>query len=60
MPDINDLKESADRLAKQARETAELSVQVAREQLHKMVKDPDVVRRMEEAEEAFDPDSVYK
>lgn len=54
MPDINDLKDSADRLAKQARETAELGVQVAREQIHTLIKDPEVVRRMEEAENAFD------
>ncbi|MBO9540260.1 hypothetical protein J7643_06680 [bacterium] len=54
MPDFNDLKDSADKLAKQARETAELGVQVAREQIHALVKDPEMVRRMEEAENAFD------
>lgn len=54
MPDFNDLKDSADKLAKQARETAELGVQVAREQIHSLIKDPEMVRRMEEAESAFD------
>ncbi|HEY9898627.1 MAG TPA: hypothetical protein V6D00_05550 [Pantanalinema sp.] len=54
MPDINDLKDSADKLAKQARETAELGVQVARDQIHTLIKDPEMVRRMEEAESAFD------
>lgn len=54
MPDINDLKDSADKLAKQARETADLGVQVAREQIHSLIKDPEMVRRMEEAETAFD------
>lgn len=54
MPDINDLKESADKLAKQARETADLGVQIAREQIHGLVKDPEMLRRMEEAEAAFD------
>lgn len=54
MPDIHDLKESADKLAKQAKETAELSVQVVRDQIHSMVKDPEMVRKMEEAEALFD------
>lgn len=54
MPDINDLKASAEKLAKQAAETAELGVQVAREQFHGLIKDPEVRRRMEEAEATFD------
>lgn len=54
MPDINDLKESADKLVKQARETADLGVQIAREQIHDLVKDPEMIHRMEEAEAAFD------
>lgn len=54
MPDIHDLKDSTDKLVKQARETAELSVQVVREQIHSMVKNPDMVRKMEEAEAMFD------
>lgn len=54
MPDINDLKASAEKLAQQARETAELGVQVARDQIHSLVKDPEVLRRMEEVEETFD------
>ncbi|HEY9854492.1 MAG TPA: hypothetical protein V6D05_02055 [Stenomitos sp.] len=54
MPDINDLKVSAEKLAKAAAETAELGVQVAREQFHGLIKDPEVRRRMEEAEATFD------
>lgn len=54
MPDINDLKVSAEKLAKAAAETAELGVQVAREQFHTLIKDPEVRRRMEEAEQTFD------
>lgn len=54
MPDINDLKVSAEKLAKAAAETAELGVKVAREQFHTLIKDPEVRRRMEEAENTFD------
>ena len=65
MPEIDDLKQSADRLASTAkdsverlsaaaRETAEIGVQVLREQIHGLVKDPAMVARMKEVEEAFD------
>lgn len=65
MPEIDDLKQSADRLASTAKEsaeklsaaakeTAEIGLQVIREQIHGLVKDPSVVSRMREVEEAFD------
>lgn len=54
MPNINDLRESFEKLMAQARETSEIGVQVAREEIHKLVKDPDTVRKMEDFEENFD------
>ncbi len=65
MSEVDDLKQSADRLAETAkesgeklvaaaRETAELGVKVFREQLHGMVKDPAAVERMKQVEEVFD------
>ncbi len=65
MPEIEDLKQSADRLASTAKdsvekitaaakETAEIGVQVIREQIHGLVKDPSVVAKMKEVEEVFD------
>lgn len=54
MADYNQLKDSADKLAQQARETAEVAMKVARDQIHELVKDPEMVRRMQDAEEKFD------
>ena len=65
MPEIDELKQSADRLASTAKEsverltaaakeTAEIGVKVLREQIHDMVKDPGAVAKMKEVEEAFD------
>lgn len=54
MPDIQDLKTSAEKLAEQARETAEIGIAVVREKLHEMIKDPEARRRVEEAEAAID------
>ncbi len=54
MPNINDLRDSFDKLMAQARETSEIGVQVARDEIHKFVKDPETVRKMEDFEENFD------
>lgn len=54
MPNINDLRDSFDKLMAQARETSEIGVQVAREEIHRLVKDPETVRKMEDFEENFD------
>lgn len=54
MPNINDLRQSFEKLMAQARETSEIGVQVAREEIHRIVKDPDTVRKMEDFEENFD------
>lgn len=54
MPNINDLRDSFEKLMAQARETSEIGVQVAREEIHRLVKDPDTVRKMEDFEENFD------
>lgn len=54
MPNINDLRDSFDKLMAQARETSEIGVQVARDEIHKLVKDPETVRKMEEFEQNFD------
>lgn len=54
MPNINDLRESFEKLMAQARETSEIGVQVAREEIHKLVKDPETVRKMEDFEKNFD------
>jgi hypothetical protein len=54
MPNINDLRDSFDKLMAQARETSEIGVQVARDELHKIVKDPETVRKMEDFEANFD------
>lgn len=54
MPNINDLRNSFEKLMEQARETSEIGVQVAREELHKIVKDPETVRKMEDFESNFD------
>jgi ElaB/YqjD/DUF883 family membrane-anchored ribosome-binding protein len=54
MPNINDLRDSFDKLMAQARETSEIGVQVARDEIHKLVKDPETVRKMEDFEENFD------
>lgn len=65
MSEVDDLKQSADKLAATAkesseklaaaaRETAEIGVKVFRERLHDMVKDPATVERMKQVEETFD------
>jgi hypothetical protein len=65
MSDVDDLKQSADRLADTAkesgeklaaaaRETAEIGVRIMREQIHGIVKDPATVERMKQMEETFD------
>ncbi|MBU6427858.1 MAG: hypothetical protein KGR26_02490 [Cyanobacteria bacterium REEB65] len=65
MPELEDLKESADKLAltakesmerlsAAAKETADVGVKVFRDQIHEMVKDPAIVARMKEVEEVFD------
>lgn len=65
MSDLDELKQSADKLAATAREsteklaaaakeTAEIGVKVFRERLHEMVKDPATVERMKQMEETFD------
>ena len=65
MAQIDDLKNSADRLASTAKdsveklsaaakETAEIGVQVLRDQIHGLVKEPTIVAKLKEVEEAFD------
>ncbi len=54
MPNINDLRDSLDKLMAQARQTSEIGVQVARDEIHRFVKDPETVRKMEDFEDNFD------
>ncbi|MEB3186815.1 MAG: hypothetical protein VKP72_05170 [bacterium] len=54
MPDLNDLKLSVEKLAQQAKETAEIGVTLIREQIHAMVPDAELVERMKQIEAVFD------
>ena len=54
MPDLNDLKTSVEKLAQQAKETAEIGVSLIREQIHSMVPDAELVERMKQIEAVFD------
>ncbi len=65
MSDVEELKQSADKLAATAkesteklaaaaRETAEVGVKVLRDRLHDMVKDPSTVEKMKQVEDTFD------
>ena len=54
MPDLNDLKVSVEKLAQQAKETADIGVTLIREQIHAMVPDAEIVEKMKQIEAIFD------
>jgi hypothetical protein len=54
MPDLNDLKLSVEKLAQQAKETAEIGVSFVREQIHAIVPDPELVERLKQVESVID------